>query len=123
MARIRTIKPSFWPDVAPLSRDARLLMAELISMADDDGRFISAPPAIIGYAYPHDSDITPAKIRKWLAEIVKHTPSPTSSVPRVHLYVVDGLEYGVLVNFRRHQRISHPQPSALPPPQGELFHT
>lgn len=123
MARIRTIKPSFWGDVAPLSRDARLLMAVLMSFADDEGRFIASPAALLGYGYPHDSDVTHTKVRRWLAEIVKHSQSPTSTVPRLHLYTVDGLEYGVLVNFPRHQRISHPQPSPLPPPQGELFHT
>jgi hypothetical protein len=123
MARIRTVKPSFWSDVAPLTRDARLLAVVLLSFADDEGRFIASPSALIGYGYPHDDDVTHAKVRKWLAEIVKYSQSATSSVPRLHLYSVDGLEYGLLVNYNKHQRISHPQPSSLPPPQGELFHT
>lgn len=123
MARIRTLKPSFWADVAPLSRDARLLMAALMSVADDEGRFIAAPAALIGYAYPHDTDVSHSKLRKWLAEIVKHSGNGSSSVPRVHLYTVDGLEYGVLDNYRKHQRISHPQSSPLPPPPGELVRT
>jgi hypothetical protein len=95
-------------------------MAALMSMADDDGRFIASPASIVGYAYPHDN-VSHAAVRRWLAEIVKHSQSETSSVPRVHLYTVDGLEYGVLVNYRKHQRISHPQSSPLPPPQGVLF--
>lgn len=115
MARIRTIKPSFWSDAggARLSREARLLMVGLISMSDDEGRFVASPAAIIGYVYQHDEDVTPAKVKKWLAEIEKHC--------QLHLYHVDGLAYGVWERYRAHQRISHPQPSSLPPPQGELF--
>lgn len=114
MARIRTIKPSFWNDagVARLSREARLLMVGLVSFADDEGRFVASPQAILGYVYPHDSDVTPTKVRRWMAEIQKHC--------HLDLYSVDGLDYGRWEKWS-HQKISHPQPSALPPPQGELF--
>lgn len=121
MARIRSTKPSIWGDMGPLSRDARLLLLILQSLADDEGRFIATPTAIKGFGYPYDN-IADATIRKWLNEITKHCGSPVSSVPRLHLYQVDGREYGVLLNFKKHQRISHPQESSLPPPQGELFH-
>src|SRR4030095_3374069 len=101
MARIRTIKPQFWNDgdLAQVSRDARLLMVGLISFADDEGRFVASPAAIIGYAYPHDN-ITPSQVRRWLTELEKHGT--------VILYGVDGLAYGYLPNFRKHKRISHP---------------
>ena len=57
MARIRTIKPSFWgsPTIAPLSRDARLLAIGLMSYADDDGRFLAATNALNGYVFPNDA--------------------------------------------------------------------
>lgn len=110
MARIRTIKPSFWSDakVARLSRDARLLAIGLISMADDHGRFIASHSSITGYVYPHDDVRSPA-LAKWLKEL--------ESVGFVHFYDVDGLRYGCYLKWRSHQRISHPQASTFPAPQ------
>jgi hypothetical protein len=65
MARIRTIKPSFWgsPTVAKLSRDARLLAVGLISMADDDGRFLCSTAAVNGYVFPNDDLPSPTNTR------------------------------------------------------------
>jgi hypothetical protein len=113
MARIRTIKPSFWsdPGVVRLSRDARLLMVGLVSFADDEGRFVGSPAAIIGYVYPHDDDVTPLKLKRWLSEIEKQC--------HLILYQVDGLSYGALDKYHKHQVISHPQKSTLPPPPHE----
>lgn len=110
MARIRTIKPSFWDDnkTARLSRDARLLAIGLISMADDHGRFIASTNSITGYVYPHDEIRTPA-LRKWMDEL--------QSVGFVHFYEIDGLRYGCFLKWKSHQRISHPQPSTFPAPQ------
>lgn len=109
MARIRSIKPSLWGDekVARLSRDARLLFVGLISSADDHGRFLASPQVINGYVFPHD-DLPPAKIRKWLDEI--------AATGLIVLYQPNGLQYGALPHWGDHQRISHPQPSTIPPP-------
>lgn len=114
MARIRTLKPSFWSSrtAAVVSRDARLLAIGLISMADDDGRFLASHAAITGYVYPHDDDVTASKLRRWLAELER--------AGFLVLYDVDRIRYGA-VNFQ-HQRISHPTPSTYPdPPQEGLF--
>lgn len=110
MARIRTVKPSFWGDdrVSQLSRDARLLFLGLISMADDQGRFLASVASITGYIYPHDSDVPPVKIRKWLAEITDQE--------LILLYNGGRAKYGAIRKWKRHQRISKPQPSSLPPP-------
>jgi hypothetical protein len=115
MARIRTIKPSFWGDdaVSRMSRDARLLAIGLISMADDQGRFIGTQQAILGYVFPHDVDITPARFKKLMGEVTKAGIAST--------YVVDGREYGYLPKWRDHQRISHPQKSPLPDPPMEML--
>jgi hypothetical protein len=109
MARIRSLKPSFWSDeaVADLSRDARLLLIGLISFADDDGRFLASTSAIAGYIYPHD-DLSTVKIRKWLDEI--------ASVGIIRLYTVNRREYGHFPKWSTHQRINKPQPSTLPRP-------
>ncbi len=115
MARIRTIKPSIWGDAkfAPLSRDARLLMLGLISLADDDGRFIASTTVIAGYVYPHD-ELPPTKIKVWLKEI------EIKSKGMVRFYEIDGLRYGWFPNYRhKHQVINKPQPSPLPAPPGE----
>lgn len=109
MPRIRTIKPSFWGDeaVADLSRDARLVLVGLISSADDEGRFLASHSAIAGYLFPHD-DIAPTKLRRWLDEI--------EATGIVRFYSVNRREYGAFPNWKKHQRISKPQPSTLPEP-------
>lgn len=113
MARIRTIKPSFWEDVAPLSHEARLLAIGLISLADDEGRFVATHTSITGYVYPHE-EIPPAKLSRWMAEVIGHG--------MVERYERGGRQYGWLPKFRKHQRINRPQPSALPaPPERDLF--
>lgn len=68
MARIRTIKPQFWGDdqIATLSITARYLAIGLVSMADDDGRFIASVNAISGYVFPHD-EFAPKQIRNRLS--------------------------------------------------------
>lgn len=114
MARIRTIKPSFWgdPGVSRVSRDARLLMVGLVSFSDDCGRFLGSTAAITGFVFPND-DLPPSRVRRWLDELAKQE--------LIHLYSIDGIAYGCFLKWARHQKISHPQPSVLPPPQGELF--
>jgi hypothetical protein len=109
MARIRTIKPSFWGDdkVSQLSRDARLLFLGLVSMADDSGRFLASPSAISGYVFPNDL-ISPKRLAGWLAEI--------EQIGLVVFYNGGRVHYGAIPKWRKHQKISHPQRSTLPPP-------
>jgi hypothetical protein len=109
MPRIRTLKPSFWTDskVVALSHEARLLTIGLISLADDEGRFVATPAAIRGYVYPYDH-ITDHVVRRWRDEIVK--------AGVIWIRTIDGLEIGYFPHWRDHQRISHVTPSMLPPP-------
>lgn len=109
MARIRTIKPAFWGSSATaiLSRDARLLMLGLISMADDDGRFLASTNAVNGYVFPND-DLAPTKVRKWIDELAK--------AGLVHEYERDGVRYGCLPSWHEHQVINRYTPSVLPEP-------
>lgn len=114
MPRIRTIKPSIWSDdtFADLSHEARLLLLGLISMADDDGRFVASPAAVAGYIYPHD-EVAPSSVKRWLAEIEKKAPNI------VTLYGLDGRRYGAFRKWRSHQVINKRTASTLPPPPGE----
>lgn len=109
MPRIRTIKPDMWGsgDIKPLSRDARLLFVGLISISDDDGRFLGATNAINGYVFPND-DLPPAKVRKWMNELLDRGIA--------HLYDHDGVTYGCLPSWHKHQVINRYMPSKLPAP-------
>lgn len=114
MARIRTIKPTFWgsPEVAAMSRDARLLVLGLVSMADDDGRFLAAPAAISGYVFPND-EIPIARIRGWLGEAVE--------TGMVYQYRCGAVTYGCFPSWHKHQVINRYMPSQLPEPDTECY--
>lgn len=116
MARIRTMKPTFWGDdkVSQLTRDARLLMLGLISMADDSGRFLASHSAIAGFVYPNDN-ITPKKLAAWLDELTRLGLVVTYNGGRV--------KYGAIPKYRRHQKINRPSPSTLPPPPSDALFT
>jgi hypothetical protein len=107
--RIRTIKPELWHDeaVGSLSRDARLLLIGLITLADDEGRFRALPAALLGHIFPYDHD-APRRLGAWAAEI-----EATSTVV---FYEVDDKPYGVFRHWRRHQRINRARVSVLPEP-------
>lgn len=111
MARIRTIKPSFWGSrpVARLSRDARLLAIGLISFADDDGRFLASTSTITGYVFPNDEPPpTPKLVRKWLDQCI--------DTDLVHEYERDGIRYGCFPTWHEHQVINRYTASSLPEP-------
>jgi len=108
-ARIRTTKPSFWTsqDVVTMSRDARLLMIGLMSLADDDGRFVATRQAVCGYIYPND-DITKTQFEKWFAECCRSM---------VVTYTDGGpILYGCIPTWHKHQKINRYTPSTIPPP-------
>lgn len=109
MARIRTIKPTFWgsPEVAGMSRDARLLVLGLISNADDDGRFLASVAAVSGAVFPND-DIPPARVRTWLAEVERSG--------MIHMYVANSVVYGCFPSWHAHQIINRYTASTLPDP-------
>lgn len=108
MARIRSLKPSFWSDesVAEMSLEARLLTIGLISFADDEGRFLASTTAVAGYVFPHDR-FPSSKVQRWMDEVER--------TGIVRLYTVRGREYGVFPHWN-HQRINRPTPSVLPAP-------
>jgi hypothetical protein len=76
--------------------------------ADDSGRFLADARVIKGQLWPLDDDISAKKIETYLTQL--------EACGRIRLYVVARVRYGVVVNFLRHQKISHPTPSKLPDP-------
>lgn len=107
--RIRTLKPETWQDekIGRVSRDARLLFVGLITLADDDGRFRSLPTQVLGHVFPYDLD-APKKLERWMRELTDEG--------LVVIYEIGGVQYGLLPQFGRHQRISHYKESLIPPP-------
>jgi hypothetical protein len=115
MARIRTIKPTYFTDAKlarELPRDARLFYPGLWTEADDAGRFHAHPRRLLGAIFPYDEDLTPGDVGHWLG-ILEETG-------RCILYEVDGELYGQLTRFDRHQSINRPTPSKLPAPPASL---
>lgn len=113
MARIRTLKPDFCnsPSTARLSRDARLFFVQLLTDVDDEGRCPWSAKRLAGTLYPSDEDVDGALVTEWVQEC--------EQAGMVQRYVVDGYPVLAVINFVKHQRVSHPSPSRLPPPPDE----
>lgn len=111
MARIRTIKPSFWEDelIGAMPATTRLTFIGLFSLADDEGRMRSAPAFVRSQVFMYDDKTTSAEVETSLLQL--------HNTGRIRLYG-NGQRYLEIVNFRKHQYIQRPQASQLPPPGG-----
>jgi 5-methylcytosine-specific restriction endonuclease McrA len=105
MARIRTIKPEFWTDekIVQLPFVARLLYIGLWNFADDDGLIVEEPERIKLQVLPGD----PVDIGLLIDLLVA-----TDRLDRLELD--DGRTVLKIVNFGRHQAISHKTATKLP---------
>lgn len=108
MSRIRTIQPSFArsPSMGRVSRDARLLFVLLWTVVDDEGRCHAAPDDLASVLYPSDFDAA-RHLRTWLDEL--------EGEGCIERYEVDNIDYLRIVHWHKHQWISHPTKSYLPP--------
>lgn len=113
MARIRTIKPSFFTDedVAGFSLAERLTFIGLWTYVDDEGRGKDNPSLIKAALWPLDDKVTPNKVNGYLEGLARSG--------RICRYEVDGRRFLSVPNFRKHQRISKPQESEIPEPVAE----
>lgn len=114
MARIRSSKPEFWTDplMCSLPRDIRFTFKGLWEVsADDYGRFSGEVRIIKGQIWPLDDDMTVKKLEKYLQVLAANG--------RILLYEVGGVRYGQIVNWHKHQRVTHPSPSRYPDPPSE----
>jgi len=106
MARIRTIKPEFWTDenMSMISETARLMAIGLLNFSDDEGWFNANPLLVESFIFPfRNCSATVPNCIKNLVEI-----------GYIKIYTgTDGKNYGNIVNFRKHQRISKPQKSKI----------
>lgn len=100
------IDPEFWSDEEigmKWSHGARLFYIGLWNFADDEGRFKAHNQLLKSQIFPYDHKID---IEKLKTEISR----------KIQWYVVDGLQYGLIRNFLKHQKIDRPTPSRLPTP-------
>lgn len=119
MARIRTIKPSFFTsdDVSALPLRARLTWIGLWTHCDDAGRTKDHARLIKAAIWPLDP-VSLADIEEDLSIL--------NSQGRIVRYEVNGEKYLEITNWGEHQRIDRPTPSKIPPclnggyPQDEL---
>jgi hypothetical protein len=106
MARIRTIKPEFWKheDLSALPEATHILAAALLNYADDFGYF-NANPALV------KAECSP------LREPSVSIPESLRSLQEAGYIEVGtcpkGRRYGRVVNFRGHQKVSHPTESKI----------
>lgn len=109
MARIRSAKPEFWTDplMTSLSRDVRFTFKGIFEVcADDFGFFLGDARLVKSQVWPLDDDLTVKKVDAMLRKL--------DELGRIHLYEVDGVRYGQVVNWSKHQRVDHPSPSRIP---------
>lgn len=108
MARIRTIKPSFFKneDLADLPMTARLLFIGLWTIADREGRLEDRYKRIKAEVFPYDT----VDIDSLLSRL--------QSAGFIMRYEVGELKVIQIINFSKHQRVSGTEattPSELPP--------
>ncbi len=98
MARIRSIKPEFWTDatIVQLPFEARLLFIGLWNFCDDDGYISDEPDQIRLQILPNDNIDCDLLIDLLVA---------SELIDRIVLS--DGKQILKIVNFSKHQRISH----------------
>lgn len=113
MPRIRSLKHTFFSDerLAEYPRDVRLTFIGLITHADDEGRLKGDPRLVKADVWPLDDDITAAVVSEHLSRLA------SGENPRIDWYVVDGLRYIAIRNFKKHQYIQKPRPSDIPAPE------
>lgn len=109
MARIRTIKPSFFtsPDIAHLPYTARLTFIGLWTYVDDAGRGQDDARLIKGALWPLDDKHTVRKVEDDLRVLAEGG--------QIVRYEADGRRWLAVVVWE-HQRINRPSKITTPPP-------
>jgi hypothetical protein len=109
LARIRTIKPSFFTsdDVSALPLRARLTWIGLWTHCDDAGRAKDNVRLIKAAIWPLD-DVSLRDIEDDLGTLADRG--------RIVRYEADGQRYLAITNWSEHQKISRPTPSKIPEP-------
>lgn len=110
--RIRSIKPEFWMDeeIGQWPAEIALFYIALWNEADDEGRFRANEQYLSRTLFPYRKRFNSALALQLLLKNGK-----------VAAYKVEGQSYGLLINFKKHQKINRPTKSKLPPPPPETL--
>ena len=112
--RARTIKPSIMTneDLAELGPLATLLYERLWMIADRAGRFENRPKRIKAMCFPLWDDVCGKDVENLMISLWKSG--------FLVLYSIEGVAYGQIQNWEKHQNV-HPREasSTIPPPPGE----
>ena len=106
MARIRTIKPDFWKNegLSDLPEATHILAAALLNYADDEGYFNANPGLVKAECFPlRNPSISVADSLKSL-HAMGYIRLGTGE---------DGKRYGHIVEFLKHQKVSHAAESKI----------
>jgi hypothetical protein len=101
VARIRTIKPSFWKheELSALPEATHMLAAALLNYADDYGYFNANPKLIAAECCPLREPSVP----------IPESLRSLSGIGWLQLGAgSDGKRYGRILKFDEHQKVSHP---------------
>ncbi len=109
MARIRSIKPELRTSltVAEWPREVRYFWTLLWGYLDDHGRGVDNARLVLADCFPLDRDLDEDTIDKWLTLITESGP--------LCRYSTNGRRYMHALNWKEHQRPSHPTDSRIPP--------
>lgn len=101
MARARFIRPEFFTDerMGELPMGARLLFAAIWTNADMRGVFDASEKQLRVQAFPYDEDVSSRTVLEWFRCLLESG--------RVQVWDADGKRWGAVVNWMRHQTISH----------------
>jgi len=102
--RIRTVKPEFWSsyDTGQLCDTAALVAIGLLNMSDDEGFFLADERVVKSTLFPlRDPD-------RAISECLDELEAVGYIQRRIS---ANGKTYGLVVNFRLHQRVNRPTPS------------
>lgn len=108
MARMRTIKPEFWPSeaIAGLSPWARLLFIGLWNFCDDGGVHPVSLVRLKNEVFPSDPH-TPEEMAGFLAELTRGQPNGEPGLV-IEFAGHDGKRYWFVRSFAEHQKIDKP---------------
>lgn len=109
MARIRTIKPSFWEDekIAKLPRACRLFYIGMWNQADDMGVIRGNPALLKSAIFPYDEDLRVSEVQKWIDALV----NARMLIPITY----KSESYYIVRTFRSHQKFDARYPNFLIP--------
>lgn len=108
MARIRTIKPTFFRSRAVRrlsSNDVRMVWVGLWPLSDDEGRMLDEPSMLVADLWA--LNLTVEQIEQALCELDEQG--------RIVRYEVGGERFMQVTNWLDHQRIQKPNASEIPP--------